>query len=86
MSAQTGERVESIEQFDWTRPCESRAHKQNPPPANFLVDIHGCLAKFACLDCVRFDQTEFARHGGFTCRHCGKFFATWAEAEQVMPL
>lgn len=79
----------SVEQLDFSPACESQRHKTDPPPADFLVDIHGCLQKFSCAACVQGDRDYFAyyRDIGRQCRHCGFWFYEFARAiTKVVPL
>ncbi|MGW5519087.1 hypothetical protein [Nocardia africana] len=87
MSTQTRENTAAIEHLDHRPTCEGKQHGNGPrPTAEFWVDIHGCLDKFACAACVNSDRRWFAMRDGATCQCCGRYFRTFEEAETVVPL
>lgn len=79
----------SVEQLDFSPSCEGRPHKTDPPPADFLVDLHGCAQKFGCAACVQLDRDIFARlrEVGVKCEGCGMYFYEFERAiTKVVPL
>lgn len=90
MSAQTFERVESIEHLDHQVNCSHASHKADPPPAAYYFDQHGCVDGFLCDPCLASCERLFARYiemaGAVECPYCRDAFTSMSVLARVVPL
>lgn len=68
--------IELIESLDFTPPCRSLYHKDEHPPAEWIIWPARCCDKqpvcnYACDDCLQ----HVLNSPGGSCRHCGHYFS-----------
>lgn len=78
----------TVEDIDLTPVCERTEHgrpvHQEPPPADYWCDLHGCVDLYWCSDCVTFMRGV---RKAFWCAHChGRFASFEAGVPRVVPL
>ncbi|MBF6358147.1 hypothetical protein IU449_26990 [Nocardia higoensis] len=90
MTAQTSERVDSIEHLDHTPMCSMARHAGAPTKAAFWLNGHDCHDRLACTACLARNKQRFAQLldevGRVGCKHCLKFFSSWDNWCTVVPL
>lgn len=90
MNTLVDERVDTDGHLDQWPVCQDKAHADNPVPADFRLDWHGCRVTLNCAACVARFQRQWdatsARAGAVRCKKCWRKFSSFATSITVMPI